>query len=317
MLKFPSSRHLYDRISDAESIVSVWRYKGALVVSFLLAGHALVSGWFDAACAQGMIPPDPTAIGGGNPFQGLGRTDDPAPSRRSQFEAMPTSYSGSILGGSSTFPTGSTFGDNFGSAFPAATGGSPMPAAGGYSNSAFPAATGGSPFPAANGSGAFPAAAGYAGTAFPAAGGSAESAFPAAAGYTGGPAQNTQLDGLLSPDGVYRPPDSVVQEQAKKQKEKEEKDAQRTKIPLGLIDTPLKKAILELQLHEYDKCLDSINQALSMDETNAQAHYLRGVLYVVTRRFSDARMEYETALRYSQSPDLTRRVRVGLEKLSR
>ena len=31
--------------------------------------------------AQSILPPAPDAVGGGNPFQGLGRTDDPSPSR--------------------------------------------------------------------------------------------------------------------------------------------------------------------------------------------------------------------------------------------
>src|ERR1700733_4519774 len=35
--------------------------------------------------AQSMIPPAPDAIGGGNPFQGLGRTDDPGPNRTNSF----------------------------------------------------------------------------------------------------------------------------------------------------------------------------------------------------------------------------------------
>src|SRR5947209_3401149 len=34
-----------------------------------------------------IIPPSPDAIGGGNPLQGLGRSDESSPSRRSQFES--------------------------------------------------------------------------------------------------------------------------------------------------------------------------------------------------------------------------------------
>lgn len=36
--------------------------------------------------AQNILPPRPEAIGGGNPFEGLGRPDDPNPSRRDEFE---------------------------------------------------------------------------------------------------------------------------------------------------------------------------------------------------------------------------------------
>ena len=49
---------------------------------------------------------------------------------------------------------------------------------------------------------------------------------------------------------------------------------------------------------------------------NAEAHYLKAVLYVMTRRFSDARSEYETVLRNSSSADLTRRAKTGLAKLA-
>jgi len=180
-----------------------------------------------------ILPPDPSAIGGGNPFQGLGRADESAPSRRSQFESLPT-------------------GGNFG--------------AGGQSDSAT--------------------------------------------------AQSPPLGGFLTPDGFYHPPESVVQDEAKRQKDKDDKNKERTKLPLSPADTPLKKAVLELQLRDYEKCLQSINQALSYDEKNAEAHYLKAVLYVMTRRFSDARSEYETVLRDTTSDDLSRRAKSGLLKLA-
>jgi hypothetical protein len=175
-----------------------------------------------------ILPPDPSAIGGGNPFQGLGRPDESAPSRRSQFES-------------------------------------------------------GGNVPAGTGSEATP--------------------------------ENLDQGGL-TPDGIYKPPESVLKEEAEKQKEKEEKDAQRTKLPLTVVDSPLKKAVLHLHLHEYEKCLQSINEALGYDGKNAEAHYLKAVLFVMTRRFTDARSEYETALHNSTSADLTRRAKNGLLKLA-
>ncbi|MCA9803309.1 MAG: hypothetical protein KC777_15165 [Cyanobacteria bacterium HKST-UBA02] len=40
---------------------------------------------FQPTSAQSILPPAPDAIGGGNPLQGLGRPDDPGPSRMDQF----------------------------------------------------------------------------------------------------------------------------------------------------------------------------------------------------------------------------------------
>ncbi len=43
-----------------------------------------------AAMAQSILPPRPEAIGGGNPLEGLGRTDDPNPSRAADFPNLNT-----------------------------------------------------------------------------------------------------------------------------------------------------------------------------------------------------------------------------------
>lgn len=45
----------------------------------------IVAGTSLSAIAQSILPPAPDAIGGGNPLQGLGRPDDPGPSRMDQF----------------------------------------------------------------------------------------------------------------------------------------------------------------------------------------------------------------------------------------
>ncbi len=54
-----------------------------LSVGVCLGAYSQLS---QAARAQSILPPRPEAIGGGNPFEGLGRPDDPNPSRVSDFQ---------------------------------------------------------------------------------------------------------------------------------------------------------------------------------------------------------------------------------------
>lgn len=63
------------------------------ILFFLLQGTA------NQAQGQAILPPDPSAVGGGNPLQGLGRPDDPSPARYSQSGSSSSqSSSGSGLG---------------------------------------------------------------------------------------------------------------------------------------------------------------------------------------------------------------------------
>lgn len=51
-----------------------------------IAFQPILESQVGAVFAQNIIPARPEAIGGGNPFEGLGRPDDPNPSRRDEFE---------------------------------------------------------------------------------------------------------------------------------------------------------------------------------------------------------------------------------------
>lgn len=55
-----------------------------------------------AVLAQSIIPARPEAIGGGNPLEGLGRPDDPNPSRREEFEGKDAGASGNTSKDQST-----------------------------------------------------------------------------------------------------------------------------------------------------------------------------------------------------------------------
>ncbi len=62
----------------------------------------------EAASAQGILPPHPDAPGGGNPIQGLGRSDDPYPARYKDFVQPPEKSSGSQEGESESQSTESS-----------------------------------------------------------------------------------------------------------------------------------------------------------------------------------------------------------------
>lgn len=70
------------------------------------------------ASAQAILPPAPGAIGGGNPFQGLGRKDDPSPPRYQDFAPKSLQEAGGGTGGlsgtDSSFGGGSPGGSSLG-----------------------------------------------------------------------------------------------------------------------------------------------------------------------------------------------------------
>jgi hypothetical protein len=62
----------------------------ALSTLLLLTGCAWAQATLaQSTLAQSILPPRPEAIGGGNPFEGLGRPDDPNPSRVDEFNGVP------------------------------------------------------------------------------------------------------------------------------------------------------------------------------------------------------------------------------------
>lgn len=186
-----------------------------------------------------IIPAAPDAVGGGNPFQGLGRSDESAPSRRSQFESTPGPGS---LGSSNPIP--GSFNPNVPPDLP--------------------------------------------------------------------PAPST-----LDPIDMQRAEEDKAREldARKKATEKEKQNAER---PAGApADTPLKRAVLEMQLKNYDKSLSHLDDILLTDPRNAEAHYLKAVVYVLTRKYDAAAREYRLTLENNPSQALSQKARTGLMKLAR
>lgn len=190
-----------------------------------------------------IIPPAPDAIGGGNPFQGLGRSDEPAPSRRSQFESDPS--------GSSNSPSGSS-----------------NPPAGSVNPNVPPDLP---------------------------------------------PAPTTD------PIELQREKEEKEKEleAQKKAEEKEREKENHSKSSIVAADTPLKKAMLEMHLRNYDQSLSQLNEIIATTPKSAEAHYLKAVIYVLTRKYEAAATEYHLVLKNDPSPTLSRKARAGLVKLAR
>jgi Tfp pilus assembly protein PilF len=102
------------------------------------------------------------------------------------------------------------------------------------------------------------------------------------------------------------------------QKKAEEKARQNAARPASAAaDTPLKKALLQLQLRNYDKSLTLLDEIITTNPKNAEAHYLKAVIFVLTRKYDAAANEYRLVLKNDPSPTLSQKARTGLTKLAR
>jgi hypothetical protein len=81
------------------------------------------------------------------------------------------------------------------------------------------------------------------------------------------------------------------------------------------LDTPMHRAVAYLHGRDYAGCLAELDQVLRTSPNNAQAHYMKGVVYVLTRHFSQAAQEYRKAVDISPDSDVGKLARNGLSKL--
>jgi len=87
--------------------------------------------------------------------------------------------------------------------------------------------------------------------------------------------------------------------------------------PVKEANTPLRKALAQMILGNYEQSLTLINAMLEKNNKDAQAHYLKAVVLVLTRHFQEARGEYESTLKLSKANSpLAQRAELGLKKLS-
>lgn len=79
---------------------------------------------------------------------------------------------------------------------------------------------------------------------------------------------------------------------------------------------PLGEAINDIKGGRLQDAMNHLNEILQNDQDNANAHYLKAVVSVLTRNFDQAKEEYQETLRLSQNGELTRRAQLGLSKLT-
>jgi hypothetical protein len=79
---------------------------------------------------------------------------------------------------------------------------------------------------------------------------------------------------------------------------------------------PLGEAMKDIKGGRLQDAINHLNEVLQYDQDNANAHYLKAVVSVLTRNYDQAKQEYQETLRLSQNSELTRRAQIGLNKLT-
>jgi hypothetical protein len=82
-------------------------------------------------------------------------------------------------------------------------------------------------------------------------------------------------------------------------------------------DTPIRRALSDLQGRNFDACVNKLDAILQVEPRNAQAHYLKAVVNVITRHYTQAAIEYRAVLQNSPTAELSSLAQSGLSKLAR
>lgn len=78
---------------------------------------------------------------------------------------------------------------------------------------------------------------------------------------------------------------------------------------------PLRKAMFSLRQGNYTQSLDQLNEVLTSNPKDAQAHYLLAVTNVMLRRYTEAANQYRAVLNLSQSSEIRALAETGLRKI--
>lgn len=79
--------------------------------------------------------------------------------------------------------------------------------------------------------------------------------------------------------------------------------------------TPLRQALGAINKADYIQGIAMLDQILKKNPAISQAHYLKGVAYMMTHRYHDAESEYGLAIKYSTDPRLRELAQTGLLKV--
>lgn len=296
-------------------------------------------GGITAASGQDIIPAHPDAPGGGNPFQGLGRPDDPAPSRIQDY--LPKSISDTImqavqkgdlsslneLNGTSSSLLDSPSGTGLVSdpsqpsslqslssqdqgGIPAADANpSPLDTPGGSALNIDPTLNGGF-------------------VAVPGAAGRAQEQIPPAAPFsTFGPSFGSS-PGLTLPDNVPQNNagdqnseaniDTKENTGAGAEQSQAKAASQRGQTNLSLRRPPdpmVKEALREIKQGRYRSALDHLDNLSRLYPQAPELDYLKGIASVMNHDFAQAKVFYQRVLESSAPLELKDLARRGLAKL--
>ncbi|CAN5411095.1 hypothetical protein BH11CYA1_BH11CYA1_36810 [soil metagenome] len=235
------------------------------------------------ANAQSILPPRPEAINGGNPFEGLGRPDDPNPSRVGDFPEL-GGATADIPAANSDAPVDPNLNQIT----------NPQPST---------ADTTGSPAGAAAGAGVGVGAAGAA--ADPAGGtpGAAEALLKAQ--------QLAKEEGVIDPSqqkpGLFGP-EAAADKPAANQNE-----ASFFKV---VPDSPIRGTLVDIREGRYEQALNQLKTMYERQPTAIELQYLMGVSAVMLHRNSEAVAHYQRVLDDKLAPlRLKQLAQKGLTKL--
>ncbi len=286
------------------------------------------------ALAQSILPPRPEAIGGGNPLEGLGRADDPNPSRAGDFAALNT-----------LFPT-------------------PTPDANAPSNSlSFPANTQGDPLtpssnpilnPDANaafnpGSAPDSTATAYPGTtsvqqlinssspqnnplnnAVRNATGDLNDSPPVDPNLAGGPPLNAAIGNTPGAEEALKKAQELAKEEGRGEATEEPRsmfsndkndnsNAQREANFFKVVpDSPIRTTLVDIREGRYEAALNHLSSMYARNPAAIEMQYLMGVSAVMLHRNAEAEMHYQKVLSDKLAPlRLKQLAQKGLGKLSK
>jgi hypothetical protein len=238
------------------------------------------------AQAQSILPARPDAIGGGNPLEGLGRADDPNPSRASDFPDLNT-----------TTPT-------------------PTPDANAPADSlSFPANTKNDPPgppPDSSSNDAPPIDPNL-------------TQQTGALGQTPGAQEALKkAQDLARQEAGPLPREADAREQKPDEKGMfeaiDEERAARSSAEMSFFkvapDTPVKSALVDIREGRYEQALYNLKNMYAKSPTAIEMEYLMGVAAVMLRRNSEAEQHYQTVINYNLAPlKLKQLAQKGLDKL--
>jgi Tfp pilus assembly protein PilF len=80
-------------------------------------------------------------------------------------------------------------------------------------------------------------------------------------------------------------------------------------------NAPIRRALAEIRVKNYDLALTGLDEILASSPDNAQAHYLRAIVFVQTRHYAQASKDYQAAIKLSTDVGLSHLCETGLVKL--